>query len=96
MARLVAGGQDESGAHFRVIAAGTRRIIERREKDALGDLRWVTMLEIDLIGRHASVDRSAPALLAVLHVLDDVANARDAVAKTFDYSTGEGAARADT
>lgn len=87
--RLVAGSSSPDGGHFRVIAQGNARIVEAADRDALGDLCWKRIGEV--YDMKAEVPNVMPgkAAVAILSLLDDLAAKRDAVAKTFDYSTGD-------
>lgn len=81
--KLVAEGKDENGTPVRVVMQGTRRIVERVSRDALGGPCW---REIDVIDIANPTQLSGEAAAAILHVLDDMVAKRGAVADTMNYS----------
>ena len=84
MATLVAQGRDENCRPLRVLAEGTRRIIERATKDSLGAPTWSKIADLDLAVTHH--DTAATLAATLLHLIDDLAAARDAVADTMNYT----------
>lgn len=84
-ARLVASGTTPDGKKLRVIAHGTLRTIEICKTAGLGEPSWQKIgATIDLVA-HVNPTPPVTQLEALLHVLDDVAAKREALAKTMTY-----------
>jgi hypothetical protein len=77
-----------SSSHNRLVANGTRRIIEVLDHDALGAPTWRRLGSVDLSVSLAAQPLSLASLEALFLIFDAMSEKDRALTATFNYSLG--------